>query len=161
MSRRILWPALTIGLLLGGAGWYWFRPELLFLDRKVHEAFADSGAAPLVAGQFRGVAHETRGRATIYRTPSGELLLRLSGFATSNGPDLVVYLVAAPDAADNRTVTESEFVSLGTLKGNVGEQSYQVPAALDLGRYRAVTIWCRRFSVNFGTAPLTPAVPAR
>ena len=29
------------------------------------------------------------------------------------------------------------------------------PPTLDLGRYRAVTIWCRRFSVNFATAPLT------
>jgi len=32
-----------------------------------------------------------------------------------------------------------------------------VPDDLDLSRYRAVTIWCRRFSVNFATAPLTPA----
>jgi hypothetical protein len=68
-----------------------------------------------------------------------------------------VYLVAASDATDNETVTNSGFVELGRLKGNEGDQNYDVPENLDLSRYRAVTIWCRRFSVNFATAPLTPA----
>jgi hypothetical protein len=48
-------------------------------------------------------------------------------------------------------------VEIGKLKGTDGDQNYDVPPDLDLGKYRAVTIWCRRFSVNFGTAPLTPA----
>ena len=48
-------------------------------------------------------------------------------------------------------------MELGKLKGNEGDQNYDVPDDLDLSRYRAVTIWCRRFSVNFATAPLTPA----
>ena len=65
--------------------------------------------------------------------------------------------MAAPDALDDETVTRAEFVELGKLKGTEGDQNYEVPADLDLGKYRAVTIWCRRFSVNFATAPLTPA----
>jgi hypothetical protein len=84
-------------------------------------------------------------------------VLRLTEFMTSNGPDVRVYLVAANDAADNETVTKAGFVELGKLKGTEGDQNYDIPADLDLGRYRAVTIWCRRFSVNFATAPLTPA----
>jgi hypothetical protein len=48
-------------------------------------------------------------------------------------------------------------VELGALKGNQGDQNYDVPESVDLGKYRAVTIWCRRFSVNFATAPLAPA----
>jgi hypothetical protein len=68
-----------------------------------------------------------------------------------------VYLVAANDATDDETVTKAGFVELGKLKGTMGDQNYDVPAGLDLAKYRAVTIWCRRFSVNFGTAPLTPA----
>jgi hypothetical protein len=48
-------------------------------------------------------------------------------------------------------------VELGKLKGNQGDQNYDIPADLELDKYRAVTIWCRRFGVNFGTAPLTPA----
>ncbi|MDH3497546.1 MAG: DM13 domain-containing protein, partial [Gemmatimonadota bacterium] len=53
------------------------------------------------------------------------------------------------------TVTTAGFVGLGGLKGNVGDQNYDIPAGTDLTRYRTVTIWCRRFSVNFGSAPLS------
>ncbi|HZA98870.1 MAG TPA: DM13 domain-containing protein, partial [Gemmatimonadales bacterium] len=70
--------------------------------------------------------------------------------------DVRVYLVAAADARDDGTVKKAGFVELGKLKGTDGAQNYDVPADLDLNKYRAVTIWCRRFSVNFGTAPLTP-----
>jgi len=59
---------------------------------------------------------------------------------------------------DNETVTKSGFVHLGALKGNIGDQNYDVPADVDLSTHRAVTVWCRRFGVNFGTAPL--AAPA-
>ena len=87
----------------------------------------------------------------------GRRVLRLTDFATSNGPDVRVYLVATTDASDNKTVTKAGFVELGKLKGNEGDQNYDLPDDLDLTRYRAVTIWCRRFSVNFATAPLAPA----
>jgi len=83
--------------------------------------------------------------------------LRLTEFATSNGPDVHVYLVAAGDVQDNATVKTAGFVDLGSIKGNVGDQNYDVPADVDLAKYRAVTIWCRRFAVNFGTAPLAVA----
>ena len=161
MKRRI-W--LGVLVVLGAVGWYLFRPELLFVNQRVNEGLAtpaaasESGAVPatLFGGSFHSVAHETHGRAAILDV-GGKRVLRLTDFATSNGPDVRVYLVAAPDAADNETVTRAGFVELGKLKGNQGDQNYDVPADLDLGKYRAVTIWCRRFSVNFATAPLTPA----
>jgi hypothetical protein len=160
MKRRT-W---VLGLaVLGGIGWYAFRPELLFVRRHVNEAaplgMSSAGATTataLLSGRFHSVAHETHGQATINRLPDGRLVLRLADFTTSNGPDVRVYLVAAPDAADDATVTRSGFVELGKLKGTDGDQNYDVPSDLDLGKYRAVTIWCRRFSVNFATAPLTP-----
>jgi hypothetical protein len=108
-------------------------------------------------GSFHGVAHETRGIAAIYRLPEGKKVLRFSGFETSNGPDVQVYLVAAPDAKDNETVTKAGFIRIGDLKGNRGDQNYELPADVDLGKYRSVTIWCRRFGVNFATAPLASA----
>jgi len=108
-------------------------------------------------GSFRGVAHETTGTASIYRLPEGKQVLRFSGFQTSNGPDVQVYLVAAPDAKDNETVTKAGFIRIGDLKGNMGDQNYDLPANVDLSKYRAVTIWCRRFGVNFATAPLGSA----
>lgn len=165
MKRRT-W---VIGLVvLGGIGWYLFRPELLFVNKRVNEelavvpatsAMAAEATAPaaLAAGQFHSVSHETKGTATIHDLGGGHRVLRLTDFATSNGPDVRVYLVAAADAKDNETVTKAGFVELGKLKGNEGDQNYDVPADLDLTKYRAVTIWCRRFSVNFATAPLTPA----
>ena len=157
MSRRIWIGGLVV---LGVVGWYLFRPELLFLNTKVHEeevAAVGSAARSLATGQFHSVAHETHGTATIEDVGDGRRVLRLTEFATSNGPDVRVYLVAATDAADNETVKQAGFVELGKLKGNQGDQNYDVPDDLDLTRYRAVTIWCRRFSVNFATAPLTPA----
>jgi hypothetical protein len=158
MKRR----AWIVGLVvLGGIGWYLFRPELLFVNKKVNEEqVASAGASvarALAAGQFHSVAHETRGTATIQDIGGGRRVLRLSEFATSNGPDVRVYLVAASDAKDNETVTKAGFVELGKLKGNEGDQNYDVPDDLDLSKYRAVTIWCYRFNVNFATAPLTPA----
>ena len=155
-SRRFRTAALSLVLIAGLGGWYWFRPERLLIDRTVSEAVPDSGSAvALTSGTFHGVAHETSGTATIYRLPTGKLALHFAGFSTSNGPDVVVYLVAAPDAADANTVKQAGFILVGELKGNVGDQTYEIPEQVDLTRYRAVTIWCRRFSVNFGTAPLS------
>jgi hypothetical protein len=158
MNRRIWIGGLVV---LGGIGWYLFRPELLFVNKKVNEEqVASVGASvmhALATGRFHSVAHETHGTATIQDLGGGRRVLRLTDFATSNGPDVRVYLVAAPDAADNATVTTAGFVELGKLKGNQGDQNYDVPDDLDLTHYRAVTIWCHRFSVNFATAPLTPA----
>ena len=81
----------------------------------------------------------------------------LTEFQTSNGPDVQVYLVAADDASDNDTVTRAGFVNIGALKGNIGDQNYELPADVDLSKYKSVSIWCRRFGVNFATAPLKKA----
>lgn len=151
----------VIGVLVLAVGWYLFRPERLFVNQSVSEslpaASASTQAMPevLASGMFHSVAHETMGSATIHELPSGERVLRFTDFHTSNGPDVQVYLVAADDATDNETVTKAGFVHLAALKGNVGDQNYELPADVDLSKYRAVTIWCRRFGVNFGTAPLT------
>jgi Electron transfer DM13 len=167
MKRRT-W---IVGLVvLGGVGWYLFRPELLFVNKKVNEGLvtasastagqaSEAVAAPvsILAGQFHSVAHETKGTASVHDLGGGHRVLRLTDFATSNGPDVRVYLVAVRDASDNATVTKAGYIELGKLKGNQGDQNYEIPAGADLTKYRAVTIWCYRFSVNFATAPLTPA----
>jgi len=162
MNRKI-WIVIGIAAVLL-VGWYLFRPELLFVNRTVSEEFP---AAPrssaagsempqqLLSGHFKGYAHETHGTAAIYDI-NGKRVLRLTNFKTSNGPDVHVYLVAAPDATDDDTVKNTPFVDLGIMKGNVGDQNYDVPQSLDLGKYRAATIWCKRFAINFGTAPLAP-----
>ncbi len=156
MSNRLKVTLLAL-IVFGVAGWYAFRPERLFINQTVNEQFPTAAAAAnnkLATGQFRSAAHETRGTATVFQLADGKKTLRLTDFATSNGPDVHVYLVAAADATDNDTVTKAGFIDVGSLKGNIGDQNYELPANTDLAKYRAVTIWCKRFSVNFGTAPL-------
>jgi hypothetical protein len=160
MSRKLI-VVIILALVAGGA-WYAFRPERLFVNQTVSESFpvASAATAPasvpraLTAGSFHKVAHDTKGTATVYELPGGRRTLRLTDFETSNGPDVRVYLVASNDANDNDTVKNAGFVEVAALKGNVGDQNYELPSDVDLDKYKAVTIWCRRFGVNFGTAPL-------
>jgi hypothetical protein len=156
MTQRKLIITLVAAAALG-IGWYLFRPERLFVNQTVNEGLtaAAAGAEQVLAtGRFHGVAHGGMGTATIYRLSDGRRILRLTDFETSNGPDLQMYLVAASDATDSDMVKQAGFVTLGALKGNKGDQNYEIPAELDLNKYRATTVWCRRFGVNFTTAPL-------
>src|SRR5262245_55020948 len=102
-------------------------------------------------GRFESVAHPAAGTATTIRTASGERVLTLTNFEVDNGPDLRLYLVAGP-AHDESEV--DDFEDLGALKGNKGNQQYELPPGLDLDRYATVVVWCRAFSVNFARAPL-------
>jgi hypothetical protein len=163
MSKRNLF--IGIGVTVLAIGWYAFRPELLFINKTVNEELpmAQAGSMSmakktepmvLAKGDFRGLAHETKGEATVHRLADGKRILRLSDFETSNGPDVHVYLVAAEVAKDNATVTQAGFIDLGSLKCNKGDQNYEVPADADLNKYKSVSIWCARFGVNFGAATL-------
>jgi hypothetical protein len=140
------------------AAWYAFRPERLVLNHRVNEGFpageAPSSAQVLESGTFYAVVHPTAGTATIYRLGNGDRILRFTNFSTSNGPNVHVYLVAADDAKDSATVKSATSIDLGTIKGNIGDQNYALGTDLDLSKYRTVSIWCKRFAVNFGAAPL-------
>ena len=105
----------------------------------------------LARGRFQSVAHPAEGVATTVRRAGGGNVLTLTSFEVDNGPDLRVYLVAGP-ARDESEVEDHK--DLGALKGNKGDQQYELPAGLDLARYSTVVIWCRAFSVNFARAPL-------
>jgi Electron transfer DM13 len=113
-------------------------------------------AKTLLTGKFHTKVHPTEGRATVYRQADGKLLLRLTGFKTSNGPDVHVILVAVEDASDEANFLKgnTERVELGKLKGNEGDQNYEIPAGTDLSKFRTVSIYCERFNANFGAAPL-------
>jgi hypothetical protein len=116
----------------------------------------DTKAKTLETGTFHGKVHNTSGRATIYREQDGKLILRLTNFKTSNGPDVHVILIAAKDADDDANFLKgnTERVELGDLKGNAGDQNYEIPKGTDLGKFQTVSIYCERFNANFGAAPL-------
>jgi hypothetical protein len=138
--------------------WYAFRPERLVVNKTVHEELPTAqGGSPdqtLASGTFHSVLHPTSGTATIYRIGEGRRVLRFTNFKTSNGPDVHVYMVAADDAKDNASVERAGFIDLGSIKGNIGDQNYALGPDVELSKYRAVSVWCKRFSVNFGAAPL-------
>src|SRR6516164_7107352 len=129
---------------------------LLCAFRDPVPARTPAGAKILATGTFHGKVHNTSGRATIYEETDGRRILRLTNFKTSNGPDLHVVLIALKDASDDANFLKSgtERMELGKLKGNEGDQNYEIPAGTDLNKYRAVSIYCERFNANFGAAPL-------
>jgi hypothetical protein len=120
------------------------------------DSMHESKAKTLETGIFHGKVHSTSGRATIYQEENGKLVLRLTNFKTSNGPDVHVILIAVKDADDDANFLKSgaERVELGSLKGNEGDQNYDIPSGTDLSKFRTVSVYCERFNANFGAAPL-------
>jgi hypothetical protein len=119
------------------------------------EPVAEPPAAPVLlgAGRFVGLAgHSGSGDAGIFQNPNGSYVLRFENFDIENGPDLEVYLVPGAD----QTSLAPGSIHLGGLKGNVGDQTYDLPAGTDLapGLYTAL-VWCEAFSVEFVGATLT------
>jgi hypothetical protein len=103
----------------------------------------------LHVGEFVGVndgIHNAEGQVKVLELNDSTKFLRLEDFKATNGPDLYVYLSTDKSASD--------FVNLGRLKGNVGNQNYEIPQGTDLSKYATVLIWCQAFSVLFGSAEL-------
>jgi hypothetical protein len=118
---------------------------------------ADTSAA-LSSGSFTVVdaIHKGEGRASIYEMPDGQRVLRFEDFKVTNGPDLFVYLSGHEAPRSAGELHDQGDFELGRLKGNVGNQNYDLPADLDLSRFRSVVIYCKQFSVVFSTAMLAP-----
>jgi len=156
---RNRWILIVIGVPVIAGTWWAFRPEKLFINQKVNEAAPatlSSEPEALYTGKLEGQVHQTSGRAAIYKTAEGKEYLRLSDFTTSNGPDVHVLLLRPEDKALEQEIVRGglDNVELGTLKGNQGDQNYDLPLNVDLNRYQAVAIYCERFHAIFGVARL-------
>ena len=102
----------------------------------------------LISAEFKDAdsSHKVSGTTSVlYNTE--QKFLRFEDFSSTNGPDLYVYLATDESAED--------FVNLGELKGNVGDQNYELSKGIDLEKYDTVLIWCQRFGVLFGSAKLS------
>jgi hypothetical protein len=122
-------------------------------DKVVDETVAMAGTAGntrAASGLFRSVEHASAGRATVLRRAGGRHVLTLTEFSTSPGPDLRVRLV--PGDSDDGGADGN--VDLGALKGNRGNQQYELPGDFRSSRSASVVIWCRAFSVAFAVARL-------
>ncbi|MBL7051428.1 DM13 domain-containing protein [Candidatus Woesearchaeota archaeon] len=89
--------------------------------------------------------HKTKGMSKVFDI-GDKRYLRFEDFETTNGPKLVVYLSTDLQASD--------YISLGNLKGNIGDQNYEIPNNVDLNKYDKVLIWCEPFRVLFGSSKL-------
>ena len=173
----VLLVVLVVGLLV-------FQPWLLFIDDEVDESddasrvvgTASGGLTDtsvpsasgeektrvqLASGEFIDAEHGTSGTATIFRRSDGSRFLRLEDLDTSNGPDLHVWVTDRQSGGDCEgcfgswgIYDDGDYVRLGPLKGNKGSQAYEIPDDADLAGMRSVVIWCDKFNVAFGTAPI-------
>lgn len=115
------------------------------------------GPVTLARGGFSSLEHGTAGTALVVELEDGTRYLRLDDLETSNGPDLRVLLTDQPVSDDWHVWDDGAYVDLGALKGNLGSSNYEIPKGVDLDAFETAVIWCRRFSVGFGVAPLDPA----
>ena len=175
----------ALGVLGAAVALTVFQPWLLWVDQRVEQALpgapastgvaAPTGEAPdlpaapvpqfaiLSAGAFISAEHPTTGRALILQGADGSRLLRLEELETSNGPDLHVWLSDRPSGGDCAgcpaswgSYDDGAWIALGPLQGNQGNQNYPVPDDAELAGMLSVVIWCDRFDVAFGTAPILP-----
>ena len=162
----------------------WFEPHKLFIEETVNEAIpsvesAPSDAAPvdgasnpekatnegaanpriLAGGEFQSLEHETTGEAQVLELSDGTQFLRFEDLSTSNGPDLRVYLSEVP-ASDDWYAYGERYLDLGDLKGNRGDQNYEIPAGTDLIalQERGHLVPSLHRGVRGGTSRLTDSV---
>jgi hypothetical protein len=155
---KIATPVFLLGFIAGNAFWYLFSP--LWIDRVVSEALpAELMLTAQRGGEFRDAdaAHKGAGKAQLLVSGAGTQLLRLTEFTVTNGPDLEVWLATNPDPKSSGDVDPATSLSLGTLKGNKGDQTYVIPEGTDLSAFGSVVIWCKQFGVLFSPATLNPA----
>ena len=102
---------------------------------------------------FISLDHGTSGSLILLQDPDGRRYARIENLDTDQGPDVYVYL--STNTIDGpEEVFDDDYVNLGGLQGNLGNQNYEIPAETDLSRYRSLVIWCDRFDSAFGAAPL-------
>ncbi|HEU4321288.1 MAG TPA: DM13 domain-containing protein [Acidimicrobiia bacterium] len=119
------------------------------MDDATATTSGSEGPTTLVTGEFEDAdaSHQGSGTATVFQLADGSQVLRLEEFEVTNGPDLHVVLVPTDGSMDGS-------VDLGSLKGNIGDQNYEIPTDVDIADFGSVWIYCVAFSVNFATAPL-------
>ena len=151
-----------------------FGIQALFYDRVVDEALPAIVLQAATQEDMNTNTSKVLGRGSFQQGDStyiiagnavlsevdGKRMVSFTNFTVTNGPDLFVYLVKT-NSTDNQTVKSTakagDFVNIAVLKGNIGNQNYEIPADLNLADYQTVSIWCRRFGRNFGAAYLKSA----
>ncbi len=124
-------------------------------DKEMEEPIPETVAewTAVSTGTFAGADefHQGGGVATIYQL-GAESVVRFEAFNVTNGPDLRVLLSTNPNPTGPDDLGDT--LNLGNLKGNIGNQNYEIPADVDLSQYQSIIIYCQPFQVVFATATL-------
>ena len=183
-NQRLLYAGIVLAVIIGiPVGWYLLSPLWINVqvdesfptampaevNAQATQAMSTAMAEPtktmgdaipeaemkmLAQGSFYSVIHSGAGQAVLYQLADGSRILRLQDFEVDNGPDLHVYLVPIDPVPSSVGEEIPGSVDLGALKGNIGDQNYEIPADLDLSQFKSVVIWCQPFRVPFSAAPL-------
>ena len=159
---------LAVAAVIVAVGVWQFEPWRLFTSSEIYEPLPTAATrtpgvtrspAPepvldLAGGAFRDAEHGTSGRARIIQLADGSRFLRLEDLSTSDGPDLHVWLSDATAGGSWFKYDDDQYLKLGKLKATHGNQNYRIPADADLSVFRSAVIWCDKFNVAFGAAPL-------
>jgi hypothetical protein len=123
-------------------------------DKMMEEPMPETDMALLAEGSFYDIIHLGSGQALVYQLADGSRILRLEDFEVDNGPELHIYLAPIEPIPASIGVEIPGSVDLGLLKGNIGDQNYEIPSDLDLSQFKSIVIWCQPFRVPFIAAPL-------
>lgn len=168
MSRKIVLSVTAVVAVIGiSLGLWAFQPWKVFTSSELQEssplaaartAEATAGATGprlLTSGRFVSQEHQTSGKALVIERPDGSRVLRLEGLASSDGPDVHVWLTDAAAGLDDwGAYDDGRYVALGKIKATHGSHNYAIPADADIDGLRSVVLWCDRFNVAFGSAAL-------
>ena len=170
----VKWILGAVVLVVVAAGLWAFEPWRLFTSSEVDEdrptsritdsATVEPTGTPtqppaadvtLAEGEFEDAEHGTSGHVEILQLADGRRFVRFEDLASSDGPDLHVWITDQKSGGDWGSYDDGRYVKLGELKATHGNQNYEIPASAKLDGLRSVVIWCDRFNVAFGTAPVS------
>lgn len=176
LRRRWVHAGVAVGVVALAVALWAFEPWRLWTRSTVDEALpsgapavaaqpssaaspaaapVDPGPRELGGGRFVSQEHPTTGTARLLELGDGSRVLRLEGFGTSDGPDLHVWLTDADAGGEWGKYDDGRTVRLGELTATDGNQNYPLPPGVSLDGLRSAVIWCDRFNVAFGSAPLS------
>lgn len=139
-------PEMALGMVRVAVGKVDAAPE------REHEMSGLTAARALARGEFTTIdsLHWGEGTATIYELP-GQRILRFEDFSSALGGDVRVYLSRDPQPR-NALEVGSDFLNLGRLKGNIGNQNYVLPPNQDVSVFRSVVVYCKQFETVITSA---------
>lgn len=152
---KIAIPMFLLGTIFGAFMWWAFSP--LLFDTVANDKIVVSQTDEVLgSGQFKDAdrAHKGSGDAKLVKRADGIVEIQLADFEVTNGPDLVVYVSSSTNIEKSSDVTNSTWTNIGKLKGNKGNQIYQLADIVNIDDVKSVVIWCEAFSVLFSAAVL-------